>query len=234
LSSPEADVENTAAEVEVVEEAAPVDVVRDGIVEQFTARLGAGVVETLVQPGVDVWVRVARESWADAARAAKDLGYTYFCFLSAIDWMVSPFGKSEDDGLPPASTAELQTGVAGGETRFQLLARVESPVTHLGVTLKTDVPTDDLSAPTWSHVYAGADWHESETWEMFGIGFDGHAGLRHMYLPGDFEGHPLRKDFPLISRMVKPWPGLVDVEAMPGEPEGDADADAEGAEGADA
>ena len=41
--------------------------------------------------------------------------------------------------------------------------------------------------------------------------------LRHLYLPSEFEGHPLRKDFPLLSRVVKPWPGLVDVEPMPDE-----------------
>ena len=66
-------------------------------------------------------------------------------------------------------------------------------------------------------VYPGADWHERESWEMFGIDFDGHPALRHLYLPGEFEGHPLRKDFPLLAREVKPWPGLVDVEPMPGE-----------------
>ncbi len=38
----------------------------------------------------------------------------------------------------------------------------------------------------------------------------------NMYLPGDFEGNPLRKDFPLLARRVKPWPGIVDVEPMPG------------------
>ena len=47
---------------------------------------------------------------------------------------------------------------------------------------------------------------------MFGIGFDGHPDLRNMYLPSEFEGYPLRKDFPLLARMVKPWPGIVDVE----------------------
>jgi NADH-quinone oxidoreductase subunit C len=51
---------------------------------------------------------------------------------------------------------------------------------------------------------------------MFGIGFAGHPDLRNMYLPTDFEGHPLRKDFPLLARMVKPWPGIVDVEPLPG------------------
>jgi NADH-quinone oxidoreductase subunit C len=39
-----------------------------------------------------------------------------------------------------------------------------------------------------------------------------------MYLPTGFEGHPLRKDFPLLARLVKPWPGIVDVEPLPGEP----------------
>jgi NADH-quinone oxidoreductase subunit C len=66
-------------------------------------------------------------------------------------------------------------------------------------------------------VYPGADWHERECWEMFGFAFDGHPSLRHLYLPSEFEGHPLRKDFPLLARVVKPWPGLVDVEPMPGD-----------------
>ena len=52
---------------------------------------------------------------------------------------------------------------------------------------------------------------------MFGIDFTGHPDLRNMYLPSEFEGFPLRKDFPLLARMVKPWPGIVDVEPMPAE-----------------
>jgi NADH-quinone oxidoreductase subunit C len=69
---------------------------------------------------------------------------------------------------------------------------------------------------------------------MFGFEFRGHPNLRHLYLPGQFEGFPLRKDFPLLSREVKPWPGLVDVEPMPEEAEaaaasgGGAEAGAEG------
>ena len=59
---------------------------------------------------------------------------------------------------------------------------------------------------------------------MFGITFDGNLDLRHLYLPTEFEGHPLRKEFPLLARVVKPWPGIVDVEPMPG---GDDDEDAE-------
>ena len=70
-------------------------------------------------------------------------------------------------------------------------------------------------------MYPGADWHERECWEMYGFRFEGHPNLRHIYLPSAFEGHPLRKDFPLLAREVKPWPGLVDVEAMPGEAAGE-------------
>jgi NADH-quinone oxidoreductase subunit C len=73
-------------------------------------------------------------------------------------------------------------------------------------------------------VYFGADWHERETWEMYGFLFEGHPYLQHIYLPGEFEGFPLRKDFPLLSREVKPWPGIVDVEDLPAAEEARQDA----------
>jgi NADH-quinone oxidoreductase subunit C len=50
---------------------------------------------------------------------------------------------------------------------------------------------------------------------MFGIDFDGNMNLAPLYLPDDFIGNPLLKSYPLIAREVKPWPGDVDVEAMP-------------------
>src|SRR5262249_54795620 len=84
-----------------------------------------------------------------------------------------------------------------------------------GMVFKTDVEESDPAVASWVDEYPGADWHERETWEMYGVRFDGHPSLRHLYLPSEFEGHPLRKDFPLLARVVKPWPGLVDVEAMP-------------------
>ena len=105
-------------------------------------------------------------------------------------------------------------GYTGGETRFQVFARLTDIKRHVGVTIKADVP-ESMSVPTWLPHFAGANWHERETHEMFGIGFEGHPDLRNLYLPGEFEGFPLRKDFPLLSRMVKPWPGIVDVEPMP-------------------
>jgi NADH-quinone oxidoreductase subunit C len=210
----------------------PTDEARQAMVDVLRAALGEGVVETHVRPGTDVWVRVRADHWRRAAEVCRaELGLTYFCFLSAVDWLPSPFGKSED-GEPRtaedvrsalAQAGRLDHGLAGGETRFQLLARVYSVARKLGLTLKADVPDDDLVADTWTGVYPGANWHERETWEMFGIEFRGHPYLVKLYLPGSFEGFPLRKDFPLLAREVKPWPGLVDVEAMPGEPVDPAD-----------
>ncbi|MGH8916760.1 MAG: NADH-quinone oxidoreductase subunit C, partial [Actinomycetes bacterium] len=57
--------------------------------------------------------------------------------------------------------------------------------------------------------YRGANWHERETHEMFGIEFIGHPNLVRLLLPDDFQGRPLRKDFVLASRAAKPWPGAV-------------------------
>jgi NADH-quinone oxidoreductase subunit C len=66
-------------------------------------------------------------------------------------------------------------------------------------------------------IYPGAAWHERETHEMFGISFAGHpGGDTPLLLPPEFEGHPLRKDFVLASRVAKAWPGAKE----PGEPHG--------------
>jgi NADH-quinone oxidoreductase subunit C len=234
LSSPDDAQPDDAATPEEdasAEEAAPGrDELRAPVLEALQAALGDAVVGTEVLPGQDAWARIRVDAWGEAARVLRDdLGFTYFCFLSAIDWLPSPFGKSEDDAAPAPvdPSAPLEHGTTGGETRFQLIARVERPGTGLGITLKADVADGAPVAPTWSNVYLGANWHERECWEMFGITFDGHPNLTHLYLPGEFEGFPLRKDFPLISRMVKPWPGLVDVEPMPGEdPEAEETAEA--------
>jgi NADH-quinone oxidoreductase subunit C len=115
--------------------------------------------------------------------------------------------------------AGVVSGVAGGDTRFQVFARLYSTTRHVGLTLKADLDDDAPTVESIHTVFRGADWHERETWEMYGFTFVGHPDLTHLYLPGEFEGFPLRKDYPLLAREVKPWPGLVDVELMPEVPE---------------
>ncbi len=226
-------------------EAPEPDHARNDLVARLTAHLGDGLVDTHLVAGDDLWVRVTRDAWVDTFEFAKTgLGFAYFNFLSGIDWMPSPFGRDMDaqvdlileesgdeadasgdpeesgpDAAPATPGEDIETGVTGGDTRFQVFARVNDVVNGLGITVKVDIPDGDLSLPTLVEVYPGANWHERECWEMYGITFTGHPNLSHLYLPGEFEGNPLRKDYPLLSRRMKPWPGIVDVEQMPEEGE---------------
>jgi NADH-quinone oxidoreductase subunit C len=215
------------AEVEVAP-VLPEDPLRRPLLDTLRAELGDDLVGFELA-GDDLWVRVTPQAWRRAGLVCRDLlGMTYFCFLSGLDWKDNPslLGEKawDSDGPVAAMLASdeggvRQTGVAGGDTRFQVFARLYNVVTHVGITLKADLDPADPRVDSWVPLFMGADWHEREAWEMYGFVFDEHPGLRHLYLPTEFEGFPLRKDFPLLARMVKPWPGLVDVEPMPGEPE---------------
>ena len=207
------------------------DDAREALLGRITDGLGDAVVGSHILPGKDLWVRVATDAWADTAAFARDsLGCGYFNWLSAVDWMPSPFGRemdSEVDTLVHGADAKdpepIEQGYAGGDTRFQVLARLNNVRDNFSLTFKVDVPDDTMEIASILSIYAGADWHEREAYEMYGISFAGHHDLRRIYLPADFEGHPLRKDFPLLARRVKPWPGIVDVEAMPGEEDEEGD-----------
>ena len=214
-----------APEPEPAPDAAPPTPRHGEIVERLGKELGEGLVAHHYSP-TEAWVRVTPESWLAAARVCKEeLGLTYLGFIAGIDWKLAPDLGAEKLWDPDASAAAVvsdgpgnwTTGVAGGETRFQVLAQLADVVRHVALFLKVDAGDDAPRAESWVSLFRGADWHERETWEMYGIEFDGHPGLRHLYLPGEFEGFPLRKDFPLLAREVKPWPGLVNVEGLPGD-----------------
>ena len=216
----------TTTEVATVE---PRDERREAVLAALSSDLGATLVGTYLRAGDDLWVRVTRDAWVETFRVLRNKHRLhYFNWLSAIDWMPSPFGRdmeAEVDNIVHGKIARdpepMVSGYAGGDTRFQIVARVNNVVDHWAVTLKCDVPDADLTMPTIVSVFPGANWHEREVHEMYGIDFLGHPDLRKLYLPTDFEGYPLRKDFPLLARRVKPWPGIVDVEQMPGDDEPD-------------
>lgn len=215
-----ADAQETEVAVDGGDEQAALRETAVALLDRLQAALGDGIVETGSALG-DLVVRVRPDAWRRAAEVAQAKGECdYLSFISGIDWMPTPVpdgGEGSGDTSSPVQPRETTYGVAGSNGRFQVFARVSSTKRHWGVTFKCDVDEADPRAESWVGVYPGADWHERECWEMFGIGFDGHPSLRHIYLPAEFEGFPLRKDFPLLAREVKPWPGLVDVEGMPGE-----------------
>jgi NADH-quinone oxidoreductase subunit C len=138
---------------------------------------GATVSEAFGQYTLDVPV----DAWAAAAMAAREnLGAGFFDWLSAYD--------------------DTDAGLA-------VVVHVWSVARRESVMLRTRVPRDGGRLPTLTGVWAGADWHERETFEMFGIGFDGHPNPVPLLLPDGFEGNPLRKEFVLASRVAKSWPG---------------------------
>jgi NADH-quinone oxidoreductase subunit C len=223
-------------------ESRPFDDVEQELLARLERELGDGIVESADTFGMLV-VRVKPDAWRRAAEVSKQaLECDYLSFISGIDWQPAPREGDEAGGdtSAPVQPTEMTFGVGGSAGRMQVFAHVQSTKHHWGVTFKTDVDESNPHAESWVATYPGADWHERECWEMYGVAFDGHPSLRHLYLPSEFEGHPLRKDYPLLARIVKPWPGLVDVEAMPGEdaPSADADrsdgANADRSDGADA
>lgn len=72
-------------------------------------------------------------------------------------------------------------------------------ITHGGRRLRVEVtaPDADPHIPSVVATYPAADWHERETWDMFGVVFDGHPALTRILMPDDWAGHPQRKDYPL-------------------------------------
>jgi len=175
----------------------------DRLPESVAELFGEGA--TAVEAYGLLTVDVPSDAWIAALTTARDtLGCTFFDWLSAVDepgtgflvcaHLVSLGGPAGPGGM----------GGTGGP----------GPVRKLLV--RTTVGYEAAELPTATGVYAGAGWHERETHEMFGVGFTGHPYLAPLLLPEEFEGHPLRKDFVLASRVAKAWPGAVE----PGESHG--------------
>ena len=85
------------------------------------------------------------------------------------------------------------------DDRFEVIYNLYSLKNKFRLRIKIRVDETDLHVPSVTGVWSTADWHERETYDMFGIVFDGHPDLRRMYMPEEFEYYPLRKDFPLMG-----------------------------------
>ena len=85
------------------------------------------------------------------------------------------------------------------EGRFRVVYNLYSLKKKKYLRLNVLVDEDDPIVDTVSVVWSGANWHERETYDMYGIKFKGHPDLRRMYMPEDFKYFPLRKDFPLMG-----------------------------------
>jgi len=86
------------------------------------------------------------------------------------------------------------------DPRFTVVAVLENLATHAFLILKCRV-AQDRPVPTLAHLFRSADWAERETYDMFGIPFEGHPDLTRIYMPQDYEGWPARRDFPMEGHL---------------------------------
>jgi NADH-quinone oxidoreductase subunit C len=81
--------------------------------------------------------------------------------------------------------------------RFQVSYQLHNIQEKITLRLRVHLTGSSPSLPTIEHIFKNANWHERELFDMFGIQIDGHSDLRRILMPYDWEGHPLRKDYPL-------------------------------------
>jgi NADH-quinone oxidoreductase subunit C len=112
-------------------------------------------------------------------RDEPSLGFAMFIDITAVDYLRYPV---EQPG------------------RFAVVYTLLSPSLGVKVQVKAFVPEGDPRLPSVTDLYAGADWTEREVWDLYGIKFLGHPDLKRILMPDDYEGHPLRKDYPLKGR----------------------------------
>jgi NADH-quinone oxidoreductase subunit C len=87
--------------------------------------------------------------------------------------------------------------------RFELVYHLLSMASHRRVKLTCALPADAPSVASLTPLWKNADWLEREVFDMFGVRFDGHPDLRRLLTYDGFEGHPLRKDYPLRKRQPR-------------------------------
>ncbi len=134
----------------------------------------------------------------------KDFGASCEEMHDEVTLTVSP-----EDFIPAAKTLRdqygydlliLETAVDYWpqlEPRFHLVCQIWSMSDNDMIGFRIPLNGNNPSVPSLTSIYPAAGWYEREVWDMFGIKFEGHPDLRRLIMPFDWEGHPLRKDYPL-------------------------------------
>ncbi|MGD0888629.1 MAG: NADH-quinone oxidoreductase subunit C [Acidobacteriaceae bacterium] len=120
----------------------------------------------------ELTITVARENIVAACEAVKAAGYNFFEDVTAVDWFPQ-------------------------EPRFQLSYHIVSHGLKERVRLRVLLDSSDASVPTITSAWPSANFYEREVFDLFGIDFPGHPRLTRIMMPENWEGHPLRKDYPV-------------------------------------
>lgn len=139
-------------------------------------------------------VHVDRDTYLEVITALRDDGYAFCSDLTAIDYLLAI-----DRPLPVAVTPE----------RFEVVVNLLHMEEAKRVRVRAQVPEAEPTLPTLFELFPGTEAMEREVYDLFGIVFDGHPDLTRILMPDDWEGHPLRKDYPIgrIPVQFKEAPG---------------------------
>lgn len=144
---------------------------------KLSKRFPGSVLETHSHRGDDTAL-VKREDIQEIfkfLRDDEDLFYNFMMDLTAVDYL-------------------------GQEPRFEVVYHLYSLKHNLRVRIKARVPESDCTIPSIVSIWNSANWFEREVYDMYGITFEGHPEMRRILLYEGFEGHPLRKDYPIKKR----------------------------------
>ncbi len=153
-------------------------------VEKLQERFPEEIIEVFESAGQTVVV-VRREKIVDILNFLHgdvELLFDHLADLTAIDWL----GKKTP--------------------RFEVVYTLYSIRYKQYLRIKAQVPEDDPRLPSVTSIWKTANWFEREVYDMFGLVFEGHPDLRRLLMPEDWEGYPLRKDYPLFLEPDKEWP----------------------------
>jgi len=132
------------------------------------------------------YLLVNAENLQGAAEFLKERGYEHLSFVTAID------RQNELEAV-----YLLSSYVEGNYNSVALKVKSNSSDAGGATGTKTEISDENFIVPTLTEIFNSADWHERETYDMFGIKFNGHKNLKRILLPTQFIGHPLRKSYPL-------------------------------------
>lgn len=111
--------------------------------------------------------------------------------------------EGEERFVHLSSVCGVDYKAMGLEPRFAVVYHLYSPSARRGIVLKVPVEEGDAVVPSVTSVWPTANWHERETYDMFGVQFEGHPELTRILMPDDADFHPLRKDVPIGEEPVE-------------------------------
>ncbi len=151
------------------------------VLKTLNKKFGDAITKTESQHGDEI-AYVKRDKLVEVAtflRDDKKMAFDAPVFVTCIDVM----GTEPDN-----------------DYRFQVCFQLRSMTHRHRIRLKVEVTEDDPTVPSLTAIWPGFDWQERETFDMYGIKFEGHYDLRRIYLYEEFVGYPLRKDYPKDKR----------------------------------